>query len=82
MVAFLLPVLELTQPILSRMQEIVQRIGQSEGYTLILERNESADDVVASPADLAEEQELVIEIAESRSTVNTSSATLSRIVST
>ena len=32
---------ELTKVIIDRMQNILQRVGQSEGYTLIIERNES-----------------------------------------
>jgi len=39
---------ELTSGILEKMQEIMQRIGQAEGYTIVLEANESG--VVWTPA--------------------------------
>ncbi len=41
---------ELTKRILERMMDIVRRIGQSEGYTMIVERNEGG--VVWVPANL------------------------------
>jgi outer membrane protein len=41
---------ELTKVIIARMENILRRIGQAEGYTLIMERNESG--VVWVPANL------------------------------
>lgn len=41
---------ELTQEILARMQKIIRRMGQADGYTLILERSEGG--VVWSPSNL------------------------------
>lgn len=40
----------LTQPIMARMRQIMERMGQSEGYTLIVERTEAG--VVWSPSNL------------------------------
>ena len=45
---------ELTKAILERMQRIMRRIGQAEGYTLILERNEAGVVFVPSTYDLTD----------------------------
>ncbi|MEM7447519.1 MAG: OmpH family outer membrane protein [Myxococcota bacterium] len=45
---------QLTKRILERMQEILRRIGQAEGYTLILERNEGGVVWVPSNLDLTD----------------------------
>ena len=46
---------ELTSGILQKMQEIMRRIGQSEGYTVILEANESGVIWVPSNLDLTDQ---------------------------
>ena len=46
---------QLTKRILKRMQEIVRRMGQSEGYTMIVERNESGVVWIPSNLDLTDE---------------------------
>src|SRR5262245_39407976 len=43
---------ELTRPIIDRMQRIMKRIGQSDGYALILERGEAGVVYVPSTYDL------------------------------
>jgi outer membrane protein len=45
---------ELTQKILEKMQQILRRIGQSEGYTLIMEANEGGVVWVPSNLDLTD----------------------------
>ena len=45
---------ELTQKILEKMQEILRRIGQTEGYTIILEANEGGVVWVPSNLDLTD----------------------------
>jgi outer membrane protein len=45
---------ELTQKILEKMQEILRRIGQTEGYTLIVEANEGGIVWVPSNLDLTD----------------------------
>lgn len=45
---------ELTKDILERMQRIMRRVGQTEGYTLIMERNESGVLFVPSNYDLTD----------------------------
>ena len=45
---------ELTKPILERMQRIMRRIGQTEGYTLILERGEAGVVYIPSTYDLTD----------------------------
>ena len=45
---------ELTQKILEKMQQILRRIGQSEGYTLIVEANEGGVVWVPSNLDLTD----------------------------
>src|SRR5262245_33659601 len=45
---------ELTKPILERMQRIMRRIGQAEGYALILERGEAGVVYVPSTYDLTD----------------------------
>ena len=46
---------ELTSGILQKMQEIMRRIGQAEGYTIILEANESGVIWVPSNLDLTDQ---------------------------
>lgn len=46
---------ELTQDIVARMQEILRRMGQREGYSLILERSESGVVFVPSNLDLTDQ---------------------------
>lgn len=46
---------ELTQDIVARMQEILKRIGQREGYSLILERSESGVVFVPTNLDLTDQ---------------------------
>ncbi len=45
---------ELTKPIMDRMQRIMRHIGQAEGYSLILERNEAGVVYVPSTYDLTD----------------------------
>lgn len=45
---------ELTKDIIERMQRIMRRVGQTEGYTLIMERNESGVLFVPSNYDLTD----------------------------
>jgi outer membrane protein len=45
---------ELTKDIIERMQRIMRRVGQSEGYSLILERNESGVLFVPTNYDLTD----------------------------
>jgi len=45
---------ELTKDIIERMQRIMRRVGQTEGYTLILERNESGVLYVPTNYDLTD----------------------------
>jgi outer membrane protein len=45
---------ELTKPILERMQRIMRRMGQAEGYTLILERSEAGVVYIPSTYDLTD----------------------------
>ena len=45
---------ELTKDIIERMQRIMRRVGQTEGYTLIMERNESGVLYVPSNYDLTD----------------------------
>ena len=45
---------ELTKPILERMQRIMRRMGQTEGYTLILERSEAGVVYIPSTYDLTD----------------------------
>ncbi|HSN81569.1 MAG TPA: OmpH family outer membrane protein [Polyangiales bacterium] len=45
---------ELTQKILEKMQEILRRIGQTDGYTLIIEANEGGVVFVPSNLDLTD----------------------------
>jgi outer membrane protein len=45
---------ELTKDIIARMQLILRRIGQKEGYTLVLERNEAGVIFVPSNLDLTD----------------------------
>ena len=45
---------EMTRPILERMQRIMRRIGQAEGYTLILERAEAGVVFVPTSYDLTD----------------------------
>lgn len=45
---------ELTKDILARMEQIVRRIGQKEGYTLVLDRNEAGVVYVPSTYDLTD----------------------------
>jgi outer membrane protein len=45
---------ELTKDIIERMQRIMRRVGQSEGYSLVLERNESGVVFVPSNYDLTD----------------------------
>ena len=45
---------ELTKDIIERMQRIMRRVGQTEGYTLVLERNESGVVYVPSNYDLTD----------------------------
>ena len=45
---------ELTKDIIERMQRIMRRVGQTEGYTLVLERNESGVVFVPSNYDLTD----------------------------
>ncbi len=45
---------EMTQEIIARMETILRRIGQEEGYTLILERNEGGVVFVPSNLDLTD----------------------------
>jgi outer membrane protein len=45
---------ELTKDIIARMQQILRRIGQREGYTLVLERNEAGVIFVPSNLDLTD----------------------------
>jgi outer membrane protein len=46
---------QLTARILERMQEIIRRIGQSEGYTMIVERNEGGVVWIPSNLDLTDQ---------------------------
>jgi len=45
---------ELTRDIIERMQRIMRRVGQTEGYSLVLERNESGVVFVTSNYDLTD----------------------------
>ena len=45
---------ELTKDIIERMQRIMRRVGQTEGYSLVLERNESGVVYVPSNYDLTD----------------------------
>jgi len=45
---------QLTKRILKRMQELVRRMGQSDGYTVILERNEAGVVFIPSNLDLTD----------------------------
>lgn len=45
---------ELTKPILDRMQRLMRRIGQSDGYSLILERGEAGVVYIPSSYDLTD----------------------------
>jgi outer membrane protein len=45
---------ELTRDIIERMQRIMRRVGQTDGYTLVLERNESGVVFVPSNYDLTD----------------------------
>lgn len=45
---------ELTKDIIERMQRIMRRVGQTEGYTLVLERNESGVVYVPTNYDLTD----------------------------
>ena len=45
---------ELTKDIIERMQRIMRRVGQTEGYSLVLERNESGVVFVPSNYDLTD----------------------------
>jgi outer membrane protein len=45
---------ELTKDIIERMQRIMRRVGQTDGYTLVLERNESGVVFVPSNYDLTD----------------------------
>ena len=45
---------ELTKDIIERMQRIMRRVGQAEGYSLVLERNESGVVYVPSNYDLTD----------------------------
>lgn len=45
---------EMTKPILERMQRIVRRIGQAEGYSMIVERGEAGVVYVPSTYDLTD----------------------------
>ena len=45
---------ELTKPILQRMERVVRRIGQAEGYTLVVDRSEAGVMYVPSTYDLTD----------------------------
>jgi outer membrane protein len=45
---------ELTRDIIERMQRIMRHVGQTEGYSLVLERNESGVVYVTSDKDLTD----------------------------
>jgi outer membrane protein len=45
---------ELTKPIMERMQKIMRRVGQAEGYSLILERSEAGVVYIPSTYDLTD----------------------------